>query len=195
MFSRRPTFRTSLLSISLALVPRLLAAQAPVDTASQSPMGDSVAHAERPATPSTSLKITVPGHPAMTFSLADLQGMPQVTVEVFNAHTKANESYTGALVSDLLAKAGSSLSETTQHGFLDSYVTASGTDGYFVVYSGAELQPGLHKAQTIVAIAQGGKPLTRTGAFQLVDAGDVKPARWVRNLQVLTVIPVAVTHQ
>ncbi len=165
-------------------------AQTPVDTASGSPMGDTVHHADKPAVASTTLRISLPDHPSVSLSLADLQAMPQVTLEVLNAHTKANESYSGPLVSDVFAKAGITLNATSQHELLDSYVIASGTDGYFVVFSGAELQPGLNKTQAIVAIAGEGKPLTHTGAFQLVDGADVKPARWVRNLAALAMEPV-----
>ena len=185
------------MNLSALLLPLLLTtaatpswAQAPVDTASQSPMGDEVHHAEKPAVASTALKVTVPGHPALSLSLADLQAMPQTTVAVFNAHTKANESYSGPLVADVVAKAGLALTEATQHEFLDSYTVAGGTDGYFVVFSGAELQPGLHKSQAIIAIAQSGHPLSRTGAFQLIEPADAKPARWVRNLKSLSVVPV-----
>ena len=150
----------------------------------------SAMHGDRPpASPSTSLAVRV-GDRTVNLSLTELQDMPQTTVSVFNAHSKQTESYSGPLVADVLARAGLTLSEKTQHGLLDTYVVASGTDGYFVVFSGAELQPGLHKAQALIAIAQAGQPLTRTGAFQLIDAADVKPARWVRNLNGLTVVPV-----
>ncbi len=97
------------------------------------------------------------------------------------------------LVSDVLAKAGVALSGATEHDILRSYVVATGTDGYFVVFSGAELQSALHKAQCLVALTKGGQPLTENGAFQLVDPLDVKPARWVRNLSGLAVMPVAST--
>ena len=146
-------------------------------------------HAHVPAAPSIALAVHA-GTASATLSLADLQAMPQTTVTVFNAHNKQNETYAGPLVSDVLAKAGVALSEETQHAILDSYVIAAGTDGYFVLFSGAELQPGLHKPQTIIALTQAGQPLGQNGAFQLIDTGEVKPARWVRNLTSLTVVPV-----
>ncbi len=151
-------------------------------------------HDHAAAQPSTALQVRA-GEKTIMLSLAALQAMPQVTVSVFNAHSKQNETYSGPLVADVLAKAGVNLSEKTQHEVLDSYVLASGTDGYFVVFSGAELQPGLHKAQSIIAIAQAGLPLARNGAFQLIDSLDVKPARWVRNLNALAMVPVAAATQ
>ena len=126
----------------------------------------------------------------ISLTLADLQTMPQATVSVFNAHNQQNEIYSGPLVSAVLAKAGIVLTEASQHGLLDSYMLAQGTDGYFVLYSAAEVEPGLHKDTAIVALAQAGQPLTRTGAFQLISPEDAKPARWVRNLTALTVIAI-----
>ena len=142
------------------------------------------------AKPSTALTVEALGH-AITLSLADLQAMPQTTVTAFNAHNKQTETYSGPLVADVLAKAGLSLSGATQRQVLDSYVLASGTDGYFVIFSGVEVQPGLQKTQTIVAIARSGQPLSVTGAFQLIDPADAKPARWVRNLNALRVMAVS----
>ena len=149
---------------------------------------ETMAHEHAPAVPSTVLHIVGAGLTPVHLRLADLQALPQVSVQVHNAHDNAEESYSGPLVTDVLAKAGLSLSAQTQRQMLESAVLAEGTDGYFVVFSAAELQPALHKAQAIVAIAQSGQPLTRTGAFQLVDPLDVKPARWVRNLTQLDVV-------
>lgn len=162
-----------------------VATLAPASATAQQPMH----HQRAEARPSTSLMIHAGGQ-SLTLSVADLKALPQITVNVYNAHSKQNQTYTGPLVADVLAKADLRLSEQTQHHILDSYAVATGTDGYFVVYSGAELQPGLHKAQPIIAIAESGKPLTTSGAFQLIDPSDVKPARWVRNLDSLTVVPV-----
>ncbi len=155
----------------------------------QEPAG-AVHHVHAPAQPSTTLMLAA-GDRHVTLSLADLGAMPQVSVTVLNGHTKAEETYAGPLVSDVLAKAGVILNSATEHDFLHSYVVATGTDGYFVVFSGAELQGALHKAQCIVAITKAGQPLGENGAFQLVDSLDAKPARWVRNLNGLSVMPVA----
>lgn len=152
--------------------------------------GAGMHHDHAVSQPSTLLTVQAGGK-TLTLSLADLQTMPQTIVSVFNGHSKQNESYSGPMLADVLARAGVTLDEKTQHAVLDSYVLAGGTDGYFVVFSGAELQPGLHKAQVIVAITQAGQLLTRSGAFQLIDSEDAKPARWVRNLNALTVMPVS----
>ncbi len=169
----------------------------PAQTATPAQAPEAAMHHEhaapQPAQRSTMLTVRV-GEAVLALSLADLEALPQTTVTVLNGHNQQNETFAGPLLADVLAKAGLALSQTTQRAVLDSYVVATGTDGYFVVFSGAEVQPGLHKAQTLVAIAQNGAPLTRTGAFQLIDSVDSKPARWVRNLAGLTVVPVPAGH-
>src|SRR5580765_7700342 len=81
-------------------------------------------HAKAPA--STELKVTVDGKTA-TLSLTDLAALPQKTVIVHNEHTKADETYIGAALSDLLTKQGFAVNQTTHQKLLRSYVTAEGT--------------------------------------------------------------------
>jgi hypothetical protein len=143
-------------------------------------------HDHAPAPPSTSLTLTVDGK-AATLSVAELQAMPQKTVTVHNEHTKADETYTGVLLSDLLAKHGFPVDKTTQRKMLRSYLVAEGTDKYWVLYSVTEVEGSEHSGDVIVATNMGGKPLVADGQFKLVDSGDKKPQRWVRNLRAITV--------
>jgi hypothetical protein len=141
------------------------------------------------AKPSTSLILTVDGK-ATKFSVADLQAMPQTTVTVHNEHTKVDESYTGVLLGDLLAKSGfpvNNVDKTTHRKMLRSYLTAEGTDKYWVLYSITEIEFSEHNGNVIVATSMGGKPLGDDGQFKLIDRADKKPQRWVRNLSAITV--------
>lgn len=141
-------------------------------------------HAPAPA--STSLTLTVDGK-ATTLSAADLQAMPQKTVTVHNEHTKADETYTGVLLGDLLAKYGFPVDKTTHQKMLRSYIVAAGTDKYWVLYSVTEIEGSEHAGDVVVATSMGGKPLGEDGQLKLVDTGDKKPQRWVRNLNAITV--------
>ena len=152
----------------------------------------SMSASNRTAQPSTSLVVRG-AQKQVTLSAAELSALPQTSVTVTNAHTKQEETYSGPQVAAVLAKAGVVLGPATTHDILHSYVVAKGTDGYFVVFSGAELQDTLHKGQFIVALTLAGQPLAGSGAFQLIDSLDVKPARWVRNLDQLAVIPVTLS--
>jgi hypothetical protein len=143
-------------------------------------------HAHAPAPPSASLTLTIDGK-ATTLSVAELQAMPQKTVTVHNEHTKADQTYTGVLLGDLLAKYGFPVDKTTQRKMLRSYLVAEGTDKYRVLYSVTEIESSEHNGEVIVATSMGGKPLGDDGQFKLVDSGDKKPQRWVRNLSSITV--------
>jgi hypothetical protein len=141
-------------------------------------------HASAPA--STSLTLTIDGK-ATTLSVAELQAMPQKTVSVHNEHTKADETYTGVLLGDLLAKYGFPVDKTTHRKMLRSYLTAEGTDKYWVLYSMTEIEGSEHNGEVIVATGMGGKSLGEDGQLKLIDSGDKKPQRWVRNLTAITV--------
>jgi hypothetical protein len=136
--------------------------------------------------PSTSLVLTVDGK-ATTLSVADLTSMSQKTVTVHNEHTKTDETYTGVLLGDLLSKYGFPVDKTTHRKMLRSYLIAEGMDKYWVLYSVTEVEGSEHNGDVIVATSMGGKPLEEDGQLKLVDTGDKKPQRWVRNLSAITV--------
>jgi hypothetical protein len=137
------------------------------------------------AAPSTSLTLTVDGK-VTVFTPAELKAMPQKTVKVHNEHTKMDESYSGVPVGDLLAKAGFVVSQTTHRKMLRSFVTAEGTDKYWVLYSLTEVEGSEHDGDVMVATSMDGKDLGADGELKLISTGDKKPQRWVRNLAAIT---------
>jgi hypothetical protein len=139
-----------------------------------------------PAPASASLTLTVDGK-ATTLTVAELQAMPQKTVTVHNEHTKVDEAYSGVPLGELLAKYGFPVSQTTHRKMLRSYLTAEGTDKYWVLYSVTEIEGSEHNGEVIVATSMGGKTLGEDGKLKLIDSGDKKPQRWVRNLTTITV--------
>lgn len=139
-----------------------------------------------PSIPSTNLTLTIDGKPT-TLSLADLQSLPQTTVTVHNEHTKADEAYTGVLLGILLAQHGLPVDKITHRKMLRSYLTAEGTDKYWVLYSLTEIEPSEHNGSVLIATAINGKPLAEDGQLKLVDSEDKKPERWVKNLNAITV--------
>jgi hypothetical protein len=153
--------------------------------------GDMAMHSEKPPVPpSKSLNLSFEGK-TTTLSLTDLVNMPQVTVHVHNAHSNADETYSGPLVSDVLARVGLSASRETELLILHSTLIATGTDHYFVLYSGAEVQPSFATGKVIVAVMKNGLPDREGGLIQLINTGDAKPARWVHGLMSLAVMSVA----
>jgi len=91
------------------------------------------------------------------------------------------------LLGDLLAKYGFPVGQATHRKMLRSYLTAEGTDKYWVLYSVTEIESSEHNGEVIVATSMGGKPLGEDGQLKLVDSADKKPQRWVRNLTAITV--------
>ncbi len=167
-----------LLAFSLLMTsPASLRAQA-------APMEAKKEHAQTP--PSTTLTLTIDGK-ANTLSIADLQAMPQKTITVRNEHTNTDETYSGVLLGDVLAKCGFPVDKTTHRKMLRSFLIAEGTDKYWVLYSVTEIEPSEHTAEVIVATSMSGKALDADGALKLIDSSDKKPQRWVRNLSAITV--------
>lgn len=150
-------------------------------------------HEKPPVPRSHSLNVTFRNH-TITLKVADLLALPQVTVHVHNAHRNTDETYSGPLLSDVLAKAGLVASKETEPLILHSAVIATATDHYFVLYSAAEVEPMFSRSQVIVAVMKFGLPDTEGGIIQLINTDGAKPARWVHgldNINVMTVSPTA----
>ena len=132
-----------------------------------------------------------PHHAPLNLTLAEFRALPHVDVKVHNGHANADETYSGVPLAVLLAKVDAPLGEKLRGKALTSYVVATGSDGYSVVLSPAEVDPSFHDGQIVVADARDGQPLTISGPYQLIVSEDKRPARWVKNL---ITISVASTH-
>jgi hypothetical protein len=183
---RLKVMRRTTASLSLVIVLSFVGISTVRSLAQDAPAGGMTEHVHAPTPPSTTLTLTVDGK-ATTLSVAELSAMPQKTVTVYNEHMKADETYTGVLLSDLLAKYGLPVDKTTHRKMLRSYIVAEGMDKYWVLYSVTEIEGSEHNGDVIIATSLGGKPLGEDGQFKLVDSEDKKPQRWVRNLSGITV--------
>jgi len=148
-----------------------------------------IAHEHTKAPASTELKLTIDGK-STTVTVADLAAMQQKTVTVHNEHTKTEETYAGVALDDLLAKYGFAVEQATHRKMLHSYVTAEGTDKYWVLYSLTEVERSEKTAEVVIAITMNGKALGEDGQLKLVATGDKKPQRWVRNLTAISLVTV-----
>jgi hypothetical protein len=124
-----------------------------------------------------------PYHAPTGFSLSDLKAMPHITATFHNTHTNADESYSGVRLADILGKLGAPLGSDLRGEALSNYVVATGSDGYSAVLALAEVDPGFHPGEVLVADTMNRKPLDQhSGPLKLVVTEDKRPARSVRNL-------------
>ena len=124
-----------------------------------------------------------PYHDPVGFSFADLKAMPHITATFHNAHTNADETYSGVRLADLLAKLGAPLGNELRGQALANYVVATGSDGYQALLALAEVDPSFHPGEVLVADTMNGKALDEhSGPLKLVVTEDQRPARSVRNL-------------
>lgn len=146
----------------------------------------SMRQSEHAPSPASSLKIAV-GAQSATFTPQQLAALPHTTITVYNGHAKVKQTYSGVPLISLLTPLG--ITDKPRGKALRQYIEAIGSDGYMVVYSIGEIAPDIRDGTVIVADTLDGKPLTETGPFQLVATGEKHPARWVRNLVAIRVLP------
>jgi DMSO/TMAO reductase YedYZ molybdopterin-dependent catalytic subunit len=147
---------------------------------------------QTPATPSAAastpakdeLRISARAyHEDLVLKVADLKAMPRTTVNVHNEHSKADETYVGVRLADVLTKMGAPIGKDLRGAALSGYLVATGSDGYVAVIALAEADPTFHSGEVIIADTMNGRPLdAKSGPFKLVVTEDKRPARWVRNL-------------
>jgi hypothetical protein len=142
---------------------------------------------DKPETLTVSNAETHYGEEIRTHQLAAYK---HVSITVHNAHTNADETYSGVPIDLLLIAARAPLGDQLHGKAMTMGVVARGSDGYEVLLSLAEIDPAFHSGDVIVADAMDGKPIEKNGPLQLVVSEDKRPARWVRNLTTLTLVDV-----
>ena len=139
--------------------------------------------------PERAARLTVDGDVAapVTLTPADLAKMPRetVTLAVMDGSKVAFE---GTPLIEILKKAGVPFGKEMRGKALAGYVLAEAGDGYQVVFSIGELDPGVGGTRVTVADRREGQPLSQQGPIRLVVSTDKRPARSVRMLERLHVV-------
>ena len=124
---------------------------------------------------------------ALTLSAADLAAMPRATVTTTNNGIAT--TYEGVWLAEVLKKAGAPLGAGMRGPALSSYVVASASDGYKVVFSLGEVDPDMTDEQFLLADKADGRPLFgENGSFRLVVPKDKRGARSIRMLTSLNIV-------
>ena len=123
----------------------------------------------------------------ISFTADDLRKLPATTVTV-TLRTRTGKSsvasYTGPLLTTVLAKAGLVLNNASfKNDNLRQFVTVAGSDNYQATLSLAELQPDFGNVRAILAYAKDTQPLGQDeGAVRLIVPGDHLAGRWVGDV-------------
>ncbi len=134
------------------------------------------------------LKVTGDVKTPLSLSPDDLKAMPRARVETRDQDGKT-VVYEGVLVGKILERAGATLGSDMRGNAVASYVVASASDGYQVVFSLAELDPAFTGSEIIVADTVDGKPLfAYQGPWRIVAPKDTRGARSIRMLERLEVV-------
>ena len=140
--------------------------------------------------PDASDKLIVDGDVATPFTLtvADLAKMPHETASMAEMDG-SKVAFEGVALTEILKKAGVAFGKEMRGKALAGYLVVEARDGYQVVFSLGELDPGVGGASVIVADKRDGKELSaQQGPIRLVVSSDKRPARLVRMVERLHVV-------
>jgi DMSO/TMAO reductase YedYZ molybdopterin-dependent catalytic subunit len=137
--------------------------------------------------------LTISGEVAksLSLSLADLSAIPHKTLKVTNSHDHNEEVYEGVPLAVLLKLAGATQGDQLRGAAMATCVVIEAADGYRVVFSLAELDPGTQDSNVLVADKLDGRALSdQLGPLRIVAPLDKRPARWVRMVRAIRVTTV-----
>jgi DMSO/TMAO reductase YedYZ molybdopterin-dependent catalytic subunit len=124
----------------------------------------------------------------LTLKPADLQTMPRTSITVKQPDGRG-VTHEGVLVAELLKRAGATLGKALRGDAMATYVIASATDGYRVVFSLAELDPEFTGSEIMVVDRTNGQPLLADqGPIRIVAPKDLAGARSIRMLERIEVV-------
>jgi hypothetical protein len=124
----------------------------------------------------------------VSLDASELGKLPVTEVDASDHQTK--HRYSGVLVRDILGLVGAPFGDALRGKALGLVVRITANDNYTVVFALAEFDPGFSDRSIILAEQQDGQPLPDNAApFRVVVPGDSHPARWIRQVKSIEVIP------
>lgn len=152
-----------------------------------------VATAQRPSAHDPRLRASPPPAPALASPMvvpldaATLAALPRETIAA-TAHDQSLQCEGVALLA-LLRASGAMPAEPLRGPQLARYVLVDARDGYRAIYALAELDPTLGNRRVYLVDRCDGRPLAEDdGPLRLIAPDEARAARWVRQVQAVTVI-------
>jgi len=115
-------------------------------------------------------------------TLANLEDMPAITVKASSPSARGSviHTYTGVLLMNVLSTVG--LSSAAGRTALGASVSVTSSDGHWVSFSLAELEPDLGGTSALLAYREDGHLLGSDGMAKLVVPSDKQAGRWSDNV-------------
>ena len=138
--------------------------------------------------PTDGIRIEVAGV-VRQLSGAELRRLVQDTVRA-RAHDGPEQVFVGPTLATVLAT-GSARLDSLRGRALAQYVVVEARDAYRVVFAVAELSSAFTHRRIILAHSSDGRPLEPVdGPWQVIVEGELRPARWVRQVVAIRVLTV-----
>jgi DMSO/TMAO reductase YedYZ molybdopterin-dependent catalytic subunit len=122
---------------------------------------------------------------------AELHKLPRTEIRTPDPHDASKEIvYAGTPLVEVLKAGGLQLDSGTAHirEMVAITVLIEAADGYRAAFALAELDPELTDRIILLADTKDGQPLPPgEGSFRVIVPGEKRPARWVRQVRVVTV--------
>src|SRR5262245_5037461 len=133
------------------------------------------------------LKVTGAVATPLDLGPAEIAALPHRDVQAVDSHGNGG-TFRGVEMAEILRRAGAAMGEAMRGSHLRDVVRVECADGYVVVFSLAELDPGLGARSVLLADARDGAPLgPREGPLRLVIPEEKRPARWARQVTTIRV--------
>ena len=137
------------------------------------------------------VSISIDNQSPKVYGSAEIAGLPHTDI-VVKGEGGRTRKYSGVALYDLLDSAGMELGGDRRPAALTTYLWVEASDGYRVLFSGAEVHRFIGAGEILLADSENGQPLSKSdGPYRLVVATDKVHARWLRQVRALHAIQAA----
>ncbi len=126
----------------------------------------------------------------LTLALADLQAMPRAKI-ITHEKDGAEVTFEGVALYEVVSRARPRLTEKCCSNAVNTVVVIKAADKYQAIFSLPELDPKFGHREILIADRREGQPLQPPqGPFQIIVPDDKIHARWVRQANLIEVLPI-----